>query len=137
MVHLATVVCNNCLALSVIFQYVFCLRQRTVILLHNGARQTTNGAAKYPQEGQGEGKGDPRPHAVRRSRAITTRPLILCISRYRLRLTSRVLSTGATRSDRGLDNAGKTTILKQFMGQDITEISPTLGFDIQTLEYKR
>ena len=48
-----------------------------------------------------------------------------------------MLSTGATRSDRGLDNAGKTTILKQFMGQDITEISPTLGFDIQTLEYKR
>jgi hypothetical protein len=37
---------------------------------------------------------------------------------------------------RGLDNAGKTTILKKFMGQDITEISPTLGFDIQTLEYK-
>ncbi|TMW57393.1 hypothetical protein Poli38472_003318 [Pythium oligandrum] len=36
----------------------------------------------------------------------------------------------------GLDNAGKTTILKKFMGQDITEISPTLGFDIQTLEFK-
>ncbi|CAI5744014.1 unnamed protein product [Peronospora destructor] len=36
----------------------------------------------------------------------------------------------------GLDNAGKTTILKKFMGQDITEISPTLGFDIQTFEYK-
>ncbi|CAH0476428.1 unnamed protein product [Peronospora belbahrii] len=36
----------------------------------------------------------------------------------------------------GLDNAGKTTILKKYMGQDITEISPTLGFDIQTLEYK-
>ncbi|POM71820.1 ADP-ribosylation factor-like protein 2 [Phytophthora palmivora] len=36
----------------------------------------------------------------------------------------------------GLDNAGKTTILKKFMGHDITEISPTLGFDIQTLEYK-
>lgn len=36
----------------------------------------------------------------------------------------------------GLDNAGKTTILKKFMGQDISEISPTLGFDIQTLEYK-
>lgn len=36
----------------------------------------------------------------------------------------------------GLDNAGKTTILKKFMGEDITEISPTLGFDIQTLEYK-
>ncbi|RHY32902.1 hypothetical protein DYB32_002125 [Aphanomyces invadans] len=38
---------------------------------------------------------------------------------------------------RGLDNAGKTTILKKFMGQDITSISPTLGFDIQTLEYKQ
>ncbi|OQS00098.1 ADP-ribosylation factor 2 [Thraustotheca clavata] len=37
----------------------------------------------------------------------------------------------------GLDNAGKTTILKKFMGQDITMISPTLGFDIQTLEYKQ
>ncbi|ETV86682.1 hypothetical protein H257_01803 [Aphanomyces astaci] len=37
----------------------------------------------------------------------------------------------------GLDNAGKTTILKKFMGQDISSISPTLGFDIQTLEYKQ
>ncbi|KAF0687136.1 Aste57867_21107 [Aphanomyces stellatus] len=37
----------------------------------------------------------------------------------------------------GLDNAGKTTILKKFMGQDITTISPTLGFDIHTLEYKK
>jgi len=36
---------------------------------------------------------------------------------------------------RGLDNAGKTTILKKFNGEDITTISPTLGFNIQTLEY--
>ncbi|EFA83637.1 ARF-like protein [Heterostelium album PN500] len=36
----------------------------------------------------------------------------------------------------GLDNAGKTTILKQFNGEDITTISPTLGFNIQTLIYK-
>lgn len=35
----------------------------------------------------------------------------------------------------GLDNAGKTTILKKFMGEDIDTISPTLGFNIQTLEY--
>lgn len=27
----------------------------------------------------------------------------------------------------GLDNAGKTTILKKFNGQDIDTISPTLG----------
>jgi hypothetical protein len=28
----------------------------------------------------------------------------------------------------GLDNAGKTTILKKFNGEDITEIAPTLGY---------
>lgn len=36
----------------------------------------------------------------------------------------------------GLDNAGKTTILKKFNGEDISTISPTLGFNIKTLEYK-
>ncbi|XP_065882453.1 ADP-ribosylation factor-like protein 2 [Dysidea avara] len=36
----------------------------------------------------------------------------------------------------GLDNAGKTTILKKFSGEDISIISPTLGFNIKTLEYK-
>ncbi|KYQ89077.1 ARF-like protein [Tieghemostelium lacteum] len=35
----------------------------------------------------------------------------------------------------GLDNAGKTTILKKFNDEDITTISPTLGFNIQTLTY--
>ena len=35
----------------------------------------------------------------------------------------------------GLDNAGKTTILKKFMGEDTSEISPTLGFNIQTVEF--
>ena len=37
----------------------------------------------------------------------------------------------------GLDNAGKTTILKKFSGEDISVISPTLGFNIKTLEYER
>lgn len=36
----------------------------------------------------------------------------------------------------GLDNAGKTTIVKKFNGEDIDEISPTLGFNIKTLEYQ-
>ena len=36
----------------------------------------------------------------------------------------------------GLDNAGKTTILKKFNGEDIEKISPTLGFNIKTLHYK-
>ncbi|TPX72743.1 hypothetical protein SpCBS45565_g00176 [Spizellomyces sp. 'palustris'] len=33
----------------------------------------------------------------------------------------------------GLDNAGKTTILKRINGEDISTISPTLGFNIKTL----
>ncbi len=37
----------------------------------------------------------------------------------------------------GLDNAGKTTILKKFNGEDISTISPTLGFNIKTLEHGR
>lgn len=65
------------------------------------------------------------------------RVLMLCASGPRC---VRTLDTEADAAPnavhRGLDNAGKTTILKKFMGQDITEISPTLGFDIQTLEYK-
>lgn len=36
----------------------------------------------------------------------------------------------------GLDNAGKTTILKKFNGEDIDKISPTLGFNIKTLQYQ-
>ncbi|KAG0226428.1 ADP-ribosylation factor-like protein 2 [Mortierella sp. GBAus27b] len=36
----------------------------------------------------------------------------------------------------GLDNAGKTTILKRINGEDIDTISPTLGFNIKTLEHK-
>ncbi|TPP65758.1 ADP ribosylation factor 2 [Fasciola gigantica] len=35
----------------------------------------------------------------------------------------------------GLDNAGKTTVVKKFKGEDINGISPTLGFSIQTLEH--
>ncbi|ORY28015.1 putative ADP-ribosylation-like factor [Naematelia encephala] len=33
----------------------------------------------------------------------------------------------------GLDNAGKTTILKTLSGQSIQGVSPTLGFEIKTL----
>jgi ADP-ribosylation factor-like protein 2 len=35
----------------------------------------------------------------------------------------------------GLDNAGKTTILRKFSGEAIDKIEPTLGFNIKTLEH--
>ncbi|KAG8713653.1 ADP-ribosylation factor-like protein 2 [Ceratobasidium sp. 394] len=35
----------------------------------------------------------------------------------------------------GLDNAGKTTILKRLKGQDVMSTSPTLGFEISTLTH--
>ncbi|CAI5946018.1 unnamed protein product [Closterium sp. NIES-64] len=36
----------------------------------------------------------------------------------------------------GLDNAGKTTIVMRFNGQDTSQVGPTLGFSITTLRYK-
>ena len=35
----------------------------------------------------------------------------------------------------GLDNSGKTTITKKLLNQDISIISPTLGFQINTINY--
>ncbi|KAL7545598.1 hypothetical protein ACHAWF_008958 [Thalassiosira exigua] len=36
----------------------------------------------------------------------------------------------------GLDNAGKTTILRKFCGESVDAVEPTLGFNIKTLEHK-
>ncbi|KAF9652090.1 GTP-binding protein [Thelephora ganbajun] len=36
----------------------------------------------------------------------------------------------------GLDNAGKTTILKRLNGEDIMTVSPTLGFNIKTFMHE-
>ncbi|MCJ1427706.1 hypothetical protein MMC29_005611 [Sticta canariensis] len=36
----------------------------------------------------------------------------------------------------GLDNAGKTTIVKQIMGENVNEVSPTLGFIIKTIDHE-
>lgn len=35
----------------------------------------------------------------------------------------------------GLDNAGKTTIVKRLKGADVHSVSPTLGFDISTMQF--
>ncbi|KAI9572428.1 ADP-ribosylation factor-like protein [Boletus coccyginus] len=37
----------------------------------------------------------------------------------------------------GLDNAGKTTILKKINGENISNISPTLGFNIKTFIHRK
>ena len=44
-------------------------------------------------------------------------------------------SIGSIALRSGLDNAGKTTILKKINGEPIDTISPTLGFNIKTLEH--
>ena len=36
----------------------------------------------------------------------------------------------------GLDNSGKTTIIKSIMGQDVNDIAPTLGFTINNIIHK-
>eukprot|EP00899_Mesostigma_viride_P016410 jgi/Mesvir1/24770/Mv22025-RA.1 len=36
----------------------------------------------------------------------------------------------------GLDNAGKTTILKQLSGEDISSITPTQGFNIKSMMHE-
>ncbi|CAD2111020.1 ADP-ribosylation factor, putative [Plasmodium vinckei] len=35
----------------------------------------------------------------------------------------------------GLDNAGKTTIVKRLLGEDIYKVHPTFGFTIETLHF--
>ena len=42
------------------------------------------------------------------------------------------LISRSTVANSGLDNAGKTTILKKLNKEDISGISPTLGFNIKT-----
>jgi hypothetical protein len=64
------------------------------------------------------------PRSFGRPRSVARKPLTL-----RSAFPPRLVCSG-------LDNAGKTTVLKKFMGEDINSISPTLGFNIQTLEYR-
>lgn len=40
------------------------------------------------------------------------------------------------RCERGLDNAGKTTIVKKILNEDVRSVSPTLGFVIRTIDFK-
>lgn len=114
-----------------------------------------DGPANNPEEDQAEGEGNPPAHPV----SVLQWPLFvprlhravgICCSSSTLlpgpALPSSMLpslsfflSPAAPPVSlppcSGLDNAGKTTILKKINGEDIDSISPTLGFNIQTLEY--
>ncbi|RYN43783.1 hypothetical protein AA0112_g27 [Alternaria arborescens] len=57
------------------------------------------------------------------------RILMLCVS------ISRLFSIPKAHRVSGLDNAGKTTIVKKIMNEDVNSVSPTLGFIIKTIEY--
>jgi len=59
-----------------------------------------------------------------------------CQSRSKTITSCQLVILALTTFFRGLDNAGKTTILKKFNGEDINTIEPTLGFNIKTLEHR-
>ena len=48
----------------------------------------------------------------------------------------RHLAMTLIRFHRGLDNAGKTTIVKHILHEDVHSVSPTLGFIIKTIDYE-
>ena len=58
---------------------------------------------------------------------------------FALSVSSPTLSyiTKSPNLQSGLDNAGKTTILKKLNREDISSISPTLGFNIKTFMHGR
>lgn len=52
-----------------------------------------------------------------------------------MRIGERLIELGGIDCSRGLDNAGKTTIVKKIMNEDVNSVSPTLGFIIKTIDY--
>lgn len=106
-------------------------------------RHWQHGAADGDTEGQAEGEGDARAHGVSPQYMtpcpFCSLPSVVCVCcselpslQIGLPCQSRVL---ALRSCSGLDNAGKTTIVKRINGEDISTVSPTLGFNIKTMEH--
>lgn len=83
-------------------------------------RKSKDGIPFGSKEDAAEGEGDANP-------AFVCPNIVLLIP---------VHNINPDNSNRGLDNAGKTTILKRFNGESIDTISPTLGFNIKTLEHR-
>lgn len=85
-----------------------------------------NGSVDCSEKNEAEGK---------RNENTNTVSLLLFSDNLNM-LRNCVFAVSLTENVRGLDNAGKTTILKRFNGEEIDTISPTLGFNIKTLEHR-
>ena len=85
--------------------------------MHLSRRALIPRAAHDHPEEQGKVEGD--------ESIVSVRPVPRCSRLHRTR--------GGSLTHRGLDNAGKTTILKKLNGEDTSGVSPTLGFNIKTL----
>ena len=79
---------------------------------HSGRRKHH---AVNTEESTAKGQGDEDPDAVR--------------------VVRECFAAKPANGSRGLDNAGKTTIVKQIMKEDVNTVSPTLGFIIKTIDY--
>jgi ADP-ribosylation factor family len=106
-------------------------------------RRRQHGAADGDQEGQAEGEGNARADGVS-PLCITPCPSCSLQSNLCLLLQQAAAPANGLRcrieilallSCSGLDNAGKTTIVKRINGEDISTVSPTLGFNIKTMEH--
>jgi hypothetical protein len=103
-----------------------------------------HGIAIHYSENQTEREGAPHSDPVRTSRRLSLHHFFLfshfhtILNPFQSIFFAFVVPELTSQSPlvcRGLDNAGKTTCVKKFNGEDVNTISPTLGFDIKTLEY--
>lgn len=79
----------------------------------------TNGSTHDSEKDQTEGEGDTYPHSVRRTFLVSFALLSLTVQ------------------CRGLDNAGKTTLLRTVLGESNEHTAPTLGFTIKTIQHNQ
>lgn len=77
---------------------------------HHDTGVTQHGTPHYHQEESSEGEGNA----------------------YSVSVSHCLFDWSPLTSKSGLDNAGKTTILKKINGEDVLSVSPTLGFNIKT-----
>lgn len=128
-------------------------RERSVVVhrrpVGSWASLLARAARRLPVERRRDGLADdhpqspaertpgPRAHAVRSFIARSlVRSLQLTLGGGRSTPTGYVLAGTRDVERSGLDNAGKTTICKALLGEDVDQVSPTLGFNIRTIVHR-